>query len=75
MGENWPASRAPRFQYLSQVFFVVYSSSGKFDYAQNGLAVYGCDVAQGFYYSPPITAPALLDLLTCCPDPSYGCSN
>ena len=36
---------------------------------------YGCDVAQGFYYSPPITAPAVLDLLTCCPDPSYGCSN
>ena len=36
---------------------------------------YGCDVAQGFYYSPPITAPAVLELLTCCPDPSYGCSN
>jgi EAL domain-containing protein (putative c-di-GMP-specific phosphodiesterase class I) len=25
---------------------------------------YGCDVAQGFYYSPPITASAVIDLLT-----------
>jgi EAL domain-containing protein (putative c-di-GMP-specific phosphodiesterase class I) len=24
---------------------------------------YGCEIAQGFYYSPPITAPAVLDLL------------
>jgi diguanylate cyclase len=30
---------------------------------------YGCDAAQGYYYSPPITAPAVLELLTCCPDP------
>ena len=36
---------------------------------------YGCEIAQGFYYSPPITAAAVLDLLTCCPNPSYGCSN
>jgi diguanylate cyclase len=32
---------------------------------------YGCEMAQGFYYSPPMTAPAVLDLLTRCskPDP------
>jgi diguanylate cyclase (GGDEF)-like protein len=29
---------------------------------------YGCEVAQGFYYSPPIAAPAVLELLTCCPN-------
>ncbi|MDZ4233759.1 MAG: EAL domain-containing protein, partial [Dietzia sp.] len=28
------------------------------------LLEYGCDVAQGFYYSPPLIAPAMLDLLT-----------
>jgi diguanylate cyclase len=27
------------------------------------LREYGCDVAQGFFYSPPIRAPAILDLL------------
>ena len=41
----------------------------------DALRDYGCDVAQGFYYSPPITASAVLELLSCCPDPSYGCSN
>jgi diguanylate cyclase len=30
---------------------------------------YGCDAAQGFYYSPPITAQAVLELLTYCPNP------
>ena len=28
------------------------------------LLEYGCDVAQGFYYSPPVVAPAMLELLT-----------
>ena len=28
------------------------------------LLEYGCDVAQGFYYSPPLVAPAMLELLT-----------
>ncbi len=27
------------------------------------LLEYGCDVAQGYYYSPPLPAPAILDLL------------
>lgn len=27
------------------------------------LREYGCDVAQGFFYSPPVSAPAILDLL------------
>jgi len=28
------------------------------------LREYGCDVAQGYYYSPPLEAPALLELLS-----------
>jgi diguanylate cyclase (GGDEF)-like protein len=32
------------------------------------LREYGCEIAQGFYYSPPIAAPEVLELLTCCPN-------
>jgi EAL domain-containing protein (putative c-di-GMP-specific phosphodiesterase class I) len=32
------------------------------------LREYGCEVAQGFYYSPPIAASEVLTLLTCCPN-------
>jgi EAL domain-containing protein (putative c-di-GMP-specific phosphodiesterase class I) len=32
--------------------------------ATAALTGYGCDVAQGHYYSPPMTAPELLHLLT-----------